>query len=205
MLNEDLLLVILKNSDNSISHNIWNIHTGVPAISLESEEIVVGLDPQQKLLITSNPSQGLLTIKNLRDGKIQGNIYVGNGPSQFLQVSADGQKLLTSIGKGLFTLWDIKSRTRLGVIEDETSPIRGAQFVPQADTVLSWHEDHKVKLWDALTSSYLRTLSAEHDKKRPQPALSSNGLKLCTVFDFAVQITDMREHELTATIDFPHS
>ena len=74
-------------------------------------------------------------------------VMTGLGPVNRLELSADGQSLLTSSTDGHLGLWDARSLRRLAEFEDPSGGVAIARLSPDGHTALLASRDGQVRAW----------------------------------------------------------
>jgi WD40 repeat protein/class 3 adenylate cyclase len=100
--------------------------------------------------------------------------YNRGGGTRGLDISADGERFVSSGANHTAILWDIASGEAIQTFNGHTNGVYGVAFTPDESQIVTGSADGTLILWDVSTGDALRTFS-EHGVFVNQVALSPDG------------------------------
>jgi len=77
-------------------------------------------------------------------------------------ITSDNQLLASSSYNEIF-VWNLKTQSKVGVLEDHTDIISSMDFIPYRDIIVTGSLDKTVKLWDLKTGKLIDTFAKRQD------------------------------------------
>jgi WD40 repeat protein len=115
-----------------------------PSIS-HSYDSFLALSPNGELVALKE--EGTLHLWDLKLGKRVASL----GQSEIVgaSFSPDGKTLASASPDGMAELWDVTSKTKLGLLYGHSKSVRSVAFSPDGKTLATASDDETIKLWDA--------------------------------------------------------
>ena len=120
------------------------------------------------------------------DGKVLHNIPAHQAAIWAVEISPDGQKIVTSGNDDLIKIWSIDGQP-LSVLKGHTQKVWDLAVHPQGDRLASASEDNTIKIWD-ITGHLLDTLAEHQDAVRTVVYSSDGNLLVSGSEDRTVKI-----------------
>ncbi len=167
--------IATTSGDNTLSDNtakIWNASTGILSTTLTGFRNIVNdvaWSPDSRSLITAS-QDGSAKIWNVENRSVQTTLLNElTKPVWASQWSHDGKSIVTLVG-GTATIWRSNNPFVVTTLADpnktstttetvHTDNVWGVAWNRDGNLVATASRDHTIKIWDAMTGDYLKTLS----------------------------------------------
>ncbi len=125
------------------------------------------------------------------------------GMVRALDVSPDGQKVLSGSFDFTARLWDFSGQTEIGVLDAHAGPVTNVAFVGGGERALTTSDDMTAILWDLKTLKPLKRLIG-HQHKVMGLAVTKDGKRAATgSWDKTVRLWDLDRGETLRTFSAP--
>ena len=186
---------ITASADGTV--NVWGAHSGWLNLVLSVPGVYAEFSPNSKdiFVVQADGKVKAWEIFTKNEIQVSGQIEANSS----LDVSPNGNHLLTVTNGNLPRIWDLKTGRELVSFSGHSDYVSFAYFSPDGTRILTASDDGTARLWNAFTGAEL--LALEHADWVWNAAFSPDGKRIATVSEDRAFIWDAETGEKILTLN----